>query len=76
MPKLASLEGVDIYMYFKDHAPPHVHAFYGEHEVLVVVRDGSVYAGYIPAKKLAVVQTYVAANVDDLLVRWEQYGGG
>lgn len=49
MPKLTALEGVDIYMYFRDHAPPHVHAFHGDDEVLVVVRDGYVYAGSIPA---------------------------
>jgi hypothetical protein len=42
MPRLTSLEGVDIYMYFKDHAPPHVHALYGDDEVLVVIRDGSL----------------------------------
>lgn len=56
MPKIASLDGVDIYMYFKDHAPPHVHAFYGDDEVLVVVRDGSVHTGSIPTSKLSLVR--------------------
>lgn len=76
MPKLASVDGIDIYMYFKDHAPPHVHAFYGDDEVLVVVRDGSVYAGAIPTSKLVLVRQYVADNVDTLLARWDTYGGG
>jgi hypothetical protein len=76
MPKLASLEGVDIYMYFKDHAPPHVHALYGDDEVLVVIRDGSVYAGFLQPRKLALVAAYVAANADELLARWASCGGG
>jgi len=76
MPRVVSLDGVDIYMYFRDHAPPHVHAFYGEDEVVVVIRDGSVYAGAMQANKLALVRAYVAANVAELLARWTVYGGG
>ena len=76
MPKLVSLDGVDICMYFKDHAPPHVHALYGGDEVLVVIRDGSVYTGSLQANKLALVVAYVAANTEDLLARWATYGGG
>lgn len=76
MPKLITLAGVDIYMYFRDHAPPHVHAFLGDDEVLVVVSDGTVYAGSLPPSKLALVRQYVAAEVDELLARWDAYGGG
>lgn len=76
MPKLVTLDGVDIYMYFKDQAPPHVHAFYGDDEALVVIRDGSIYAGALPTQKLALVKVYLAENVVDLLARWSTYGGG
>lgn len=57
MPRLASFDGVDIYMYFKDHAPPHVHAFHGDDEALVVIRDGSVYAGHCQATSWASFKT-------------------
>lgn len=76
MPQLASFDGIDICTYFRDHAPPHVHAFYGDDEALVVVADGSVYAGALPTRKLVLVQEYVAANVEELLARWATYGGG
>lgn len=76
MPRLITLEGVDIYMYFRDHAPPHVHAFHGDDEVLVVVADGTVLVGSLPPGKLALVRDYVASNVDELLARWAAYGGG
>ena len=45
MPQLASIDGVDIYTYFRDHAPPHVHAFHAEDEVLVAMEDGSSCGG-------------------------------
>lgn len=76
MPRLASFDGVDIYMYVKDHAPPHVHAFHGDNEVLVVIPDGSVYAGSFPSNKLSVVQDYVSANREVLLAPWAAFGGG
>ena len=75
MPKLVDIDGVTIKMYFKDHAPPHIHAVYGSEEVLIVIGDGSVYAGGLSSKKLALVQEYVGGNVDALLERWAMYGG-
>jgi hypothetical protein len=30
MPEISRLLGIVIYMYYKDHAPPHFHAEYGE----------------------------------------------
>lgn len=63
-------------MYFKDHARPHVHAFHGEDEVLVVIRDGSVYVGALSGNQLSLVRDYVSANVEELLARWAAFGGG
>lgn len=31
MPRISSFFGIVIYMYFKDHNPPHFHAIYGEY---------------------------------------------
>ncbi len=76
MPRLAFVDGVNIDMYFKDHAPPHVHPFHVDDEVLVVIRDGSVYAGALSSNQLSLVRDYVAANVEELLARWAAFGGG
>lgn len=76
MPQLASFDGIEIYMYFKDHAPPHIHAFHGDDEALVLIRDGSIFAGSLPANKLGPVRAWVAANAAVLLARWAAFGGG
>jgi len=31
MPKISEFFGISIYMYYSDHAPPHLHARYGEY---------------------------------------------
>jgi len=35
MPEISRFFGISIKMYFGDHAPPHFHAEYGEHKVVV-----------------------------------------
>ena len=77
MPTVAILEGIKINVYFDDHPPPHIHAIYAEHEVLLVIDDASIYSGFIPGKKLKKAQKYVLepANKKRLKSLWKQYGG-
>lgn len=37
-------------MYFADHAPPHFHARYAEHEALIAIESGAVIAGSLPRR--------------------------
>ncbi|MBD2754267.1 DUF4160 domain-containing protein [Spirosoma validum] len=73
MPVISLFDGIKLEMYFNDHAPPHVHAKYAEHEVLITIQEIRVYAGYLPAKQLKQVQQYVSTHQNKLLSRWEQY---
>ena len=52
MPRISQFYGVDIYMYYKDHSPPHFHAFHGDNEVLVECNPPKVYIGTLPSKLL------------------------
>lgn len=58
-PLLEKKEGVDIIIQSREHLPPHIHAFYGDDEALVDIRTGEIFRGYIPAKKLKVVQKWL-----------------
>lgn len=33
MPEISRFLGIIIYMYYRDHLPPHFHAEYGEYEI-------------------------------------------
>lgn len=75
MPKLVDTDGVEIKVYFKDHAPPHVHAYCGDEEVLLDIATGAVLKGSMRSNKLEVAQSWVRQNATSLLTRWAQYGG-
>ena len=53
-----------------DHAPPHFHAEYGEHEVLIEIETLNAYAGSLPSRALALVREWARAHQDDLRNDW------
>ena len=55
MPRISTFFGIAIYMYFSDHAPPHFHAIYGEHEVEMAIDSLEVIQGSLPRRALALV---------------------
>jgi hypothetical protein len=59
-PLLDDKDGVSINIHGREHLPPHVHACYGEYEALVDIRTGRMFEGYVPNKKLKVVQEWLA----------------
>jgi hypothetical protein len=48
MPELSRFFGIVITMYFRDHAPPHFHVRYGEHEAKFSVANCTVIEGNLP----------------------------
>ena len=49
MPVISSFYGIDIKLYFRDHFPPHFHAFYGEFSAEIAIHDLRVLAGWLPS---------------------------
>ncbi|MBE3065770.1 MAG: DUF4160 domain-containing protein [Spirochaetes bacterium] len=48
MPEISRFFGIVIEMFFLDHAPPHFHAEYAEHEALVTIETLEVLRGQLP----------------------------
>jgi hypothetical protein len=55
MPEISRFFGIVIRMFFDDHNPPHFHAFYGEDQVLIDIRNLSVFAGRLPPRVFGLV---------------------
>ena len=56
MPTLSVFYGILIQMFFQDHAPPHFHALYAEHEALIDIRAlKDRLEGQLPRRALALV---------------------
>ncbi|HEX3871653.1 MAG TPA: DUF4160 domain-containing protein [Pirellulales bacterium] len=71
MPRISQFYGIAVYMYYRDHAPPHFHAIYGEHEAEIDIETGNVCAGSLPARAMGLVQDWRLLHVDELRRDWQ-----
>lgn len=70
MPEISRFLGILIHMYYRDHAPPHFHAEYGDHEITVEIETGIV-EGRFPRRALAAVLEWYNLHRDELLADWQ-----
>jgi hypothetical protein len=70
MPEICRFLGIVIAMYYRDHAPPHFHAVYGDCEVTVDIITGRV-EGTFPVRAMAAVQEWRLLHQADLQAVWE-----
>jgi len=59
-------------MYWSDHPPPHVHAYYGGFEALFSIETGATIGGRLPPKVERLVRDWVLARQDDLKKNWDR----
>lgn len=72
MPELSRFYGITIRMYFSDHAPPHFHAIYGEHEVVLAISDLSIVVGSLPGRALGLVVEWATLHQAELWDAWNR----
>jgi hypothetical protein len=71
MPTISVFFGVVIQMFWRDHGPPHFHAIYAEHEVIIDIRELRVMRGALPRRALALVLEWAAEHRDELMEDWD-----
>jgi hypothetical protein len=69
VPEISRFLGIVIAMFYREHGPPHFHAFYGGYRVTVEIEDGGV-AGTFPRRAMAHVQEWRELHKSDLLEDW------
>ena len=75
MPTLAIFYGIAIQMFWRDHPPPHFHVSYQEHEAQVRL-NGTILAGSLPPRILAMVREWATLNQTGLSEAWEACSNG
>ena len=70
MPVISRFFGIIIFMYWRDHAPPHFHAKYAGEEVEIEIESGKV-LGSMNKRALKMIQEWREANKSDLLGDWK-----
>ncbi len=71
MPRVSQFYGIAIYLYYRDHAPPHFHAIYGDDEAVFVIATGAILAGSLPRRARVMVEDWLAANRAELQLDWD-----
>jgi hypothetical protein len=72
MPKASELFRIAIHLYFRGHAPPHLHAIYAGHEAQVAIEDSRVIEGRLPPRAIGLVVEWATLHRAELLRAWER----
>ncbi|MBV8844989.1 MAG: DUF4160 domain-containing protein [Bryobacterales bacterium] len=71
MATISSFMGIVIRMYFRDHAPAHFHAIYGDAEIEVAIGSLKVLKGTMGRRALCLVLDWAEIHQPELLENWE-----
>jgi hypothetical protein len=69
MPVISRFFGIMVFMNWRDHAPPHFHAKYGDDEVIVEIDTGEV-TGSMNRRALSMVQEWRQLRRRELAENW------
>ena len=72
MPEISRFLGIVIAMFYRDHAPPHFHAIYGEYEVNVMIETFEILGGSIPHRALGLVLEWAVLHRRELRRNWNR----
>lgn len=78
MPTLSMFYGIIVRMQSEKggkHHKPHMHAIYGNHEIVVSV-DGEILEGEFPKKQQKLLEAWIAIHEDELSANWNLLSEG
>lgn len=76
MPTLSIFYGIVITIYWFDHAPPHIHARYGEFEAQFDIQDVKIIMGSLPRRAKAMVVKWMREHQAELMTAWAAASSG
>jgi hypothetical protein len=72
MPRISEFFGIIIAMYHNDHAPPHFHVKYAEHEAEIGIETLETLAGSLPRRAMSLVLEWAVLHRPELRENWER----
>ena len=74
--RIAEFNGIAIYMYWIDHAPPHFHAIHAGHDAAISIAGRRIIAGSLPRHTLAIVLAWAKIRERELAEKWKRAEAG
>jgi hypothetical protein len=72
VPRISEFYGIVIYIYWKDHAPPHFHAIYANHDASLLISNGEVHEGSLPRRAIRLVRDWALQHTAELIENWNR----
>lgn len=69
MPTISMFYGIVIRMYYTDHNPPHIHAYYNNN-IATFDFDGNMLKGIMDKKQCKLIQAWILLHREELLANW------
>ena len=69
MPVISRFFGMVVYIFWRDHAPPHFHAKYQDNEVTINIETGEV-TGQMSRRALRMLEEWRQIHKSELLEDW------
>jgi Domain of unknown function (DUF4160) len=71
MPTISIFFGIVVQMYWRDHPPPHFHAYYQGSEGLFSIDTGELIAGRMPPAARRILKDWTKLRRLELLADWQ-----
>ncbi len=72
---IKTIDSIKIYIYSRDHNPPHFHAIIAEYEELIIIESLTTFSGYLPKMYRNKVLNWATENKDRLMANWNLING-
>lgn len=72
MPTVSRFYGIEIGMFYNDHAPPHFHVKYGEFKAEIRIDTLEIRDGWIPRRAQRLVDEWATRHKDELMGNWDR----
>jgi len=70
MPEISRFFGIVVYMYYKEHAPPHFHAKYAGQRAAFAISDLRIVEGILPRRAISLVLEWAFEHREELVENW------
>ena len=72
MPEISRFFGIIIYMYVREHEPPHFHANYQGYRSIWSIENSNIIVGGVPPRIQKYVRQWAELHKEELLKNWER----
>jgi len=72
MPEISRFLGIIITMYYGDHAPPHFHVRYNQHQALIDIHQLRILEGNLPPRVMGLVMEWAVLHQLELIDNWQR----